>query len=30
MRVSAIRAERLVALAHRDAETGRDGFLPDR
>ena len=30
MRVAAIGAERLVALAHRDAEAGRDGLLPDR
>ena len=30
MRVAAIGAERLVALAHRDAEARRDGLLPDR
>ena len=30
MRVPAIGAERLVALAHRDAEPGRDRLLTDR
>src|SRR5579864_9770067 len=30
VRVTAIGAERLVALAHRDAEARRDRLLPDR